>query len=419
MTVPSEPVREQILRALTSKTNLSQDIDFALLAQRTPGFVGADLNDLVSTAGAAAIKRHLNMIKAHAESSTMAVDTPDNSLETNISPMLTSLRRLIKYTTSAAHTSTSSATEDETIISVTMTDFLTALPKIQPSALREGFATVPSTTFSSIGALSRHISELNMTVISPILTPDLYSNLGITPSSGTLLWGPPGCGKTLLAKACANSSHANFISVKGPELLNKYVGESERAVRQVFSRARSSVPVIIFFDELDALAPRRDGTSSEASARVTNTLLAELDGVGSDRDGIYVIAATNRPDMIDPAMLRPGRLETLLFVGLPDAEGRVDILRTLCRKIKNFMFDEAVAAIARSCEGFSGADLKALLQRAGLMAITRCTSLGLPIQEVTIAAADFERAVREVRPSVGADDYRRYTLLQKEFGVSA
>ncbi|KAK5190777.1 Ribosome biogenesis ATPase rix7 [Exophiala xenobiotica] len=421
MTVPSEPVREQILRALTSKTNLSQDIDFALLAQRTPGFVGADLNDLVSTAGAAAIKRHLNMIKAHAESSTMAVDAPDDSLETNISPMLTSLRRLIKYTTttSPTHSSTANGTEEEAIIWVTMTDFLTALPKIQPSALREGFATVPSTTFSSIGALSRHISELNMTVISPIRTPNLYSNLGITPSSGTLLWGPPGCGKTLLAKACANSSHANFISVKGPELLNKYVGESERAVRQVFSRARSSVPVIIFFDELDALAPRRDGTSSEASARVTNTLLAELDGVGSERDGIYVIAATNRPDMIDPAMLRPGRLETLLFVGLPDAEGRVDILRTLCRKINNFMFDETVADIARSCEGFSGADLKALLQRAGLMAITRCTSLGLPIQDVTIAAADFERAMREVRPSVGADDYRRYTLLQKEFGVSA
>ncbi|KAL6243028.1 Ribosome biogenesis ATPase rix7 [Rhinocladiella similis] len=439
MTVPSEPVREQILRALTRETNLSSDVDFSFLAKRTPGFVGADLNDLVSTAGAAAIKRQLHMIKAHAESSSMAVDTPADHPDSNISPVLASLRRLIKYTSATAPhhpppappasteaTSTTGSTpntnsngEDESVVHVTMTDFLAALPKIQPSALREGFATVPSTTFASIGALSRHISELDMTVISPILTPAKYANLGIAPSSGTLLWGPPGCGKTLLAKACANSSHANFISVKGPELLNKYVGESERAVRQVFARARSSVPVIIFFDELDALAPRRDGTSSEASARVTNTLLAELDGVGSERDGIYVIAATNRPDMIDPAMLRPGRLETLLFVGLPDAEGRVDILRTLCRKIPNFAFDDDVAAIARLCEGFSGADLKALLQRAGLMAISRCTALGLPPEEITLTTADFERAMAEVRPSVGVDDYERYTLLQKEFGVSS
>ncbi|KAJ9646292.1 Ribosome biogenesis ATPase rix7 [Knufia peltigerae] len=443
MTVPSEPVREQILRALTRETNLSSDVDFSLLAKRTPGFVGADLNDLVSTAGAAAIKRQLNLIKAHAESSSMAVDMPVDHPDSNISPVLASLRRLIKYTsttatyprpgaplasTEATTTATASSNphhpnpngegEDESVVHVTMSDFLTALPKIQPSALREGFATVPSTTFASIGALSRHISELDMTVISPILTPAKYANLGITPSSGTLLWGPPGCGKTLLAKACANSSHANFISVKGPELLNKYVGESERAVRQVFARARSSVPVIIFFDELDALAPRRDGTSSEASARVTNTLLAELDGVGSDRDGIYVVAATNRPDMIDPAMLRPGRLETLLFVGLPDAEGRVDILRTLCRKIPNFAFDDDVATVARLCEGFSGADLKALLQRAGLMAISRCTALGLPPEDITLTTADFQRAMAEVRPSVGVDDYERYTILQKEFGVS-
>ncbi|KIV79470.1 hypothetical protein PV11_07032 [Exophiala sideris] len=411
MTVPDEKVREKILRALTRETILADDIDFALLAKRTPGFVGADLNDLVATAGATAIERVLNMIQETAESITMNIDTPDE--DSTIPPSLASLRRLIKYTTTNAYDPNSIEA-----LSVTFNDFMTALPHIQPSALREGFATIPSTTFASIGALEKHISELTMTVTQPILNPSIYSNLGIAPSSGTLLWGPPGCGKTLLAKACANSSHANFISVKGPELLNKYVGESERAVRQVFNRARSSVPVIIFFDELDALVPKRDAAGSEASARVTNTLLTELDGVGTGREGIYVIAATNRPDMIDPAMLRPGRLETLLYVGLPDAAGRIDILRTLCKKLNNFVFDDSIAAIATECDGFSGADLEALLRRAGFAAITRSTSLGLPPGEVTMTAADFETAKREVRRSVGMEDVRRYERLQEKLGMS-
>lgn len=411
MSVPSEPVREQILRALTRETNMADDVDLALLAKRTPGFVGADLNDLVSTAGTTAIKRYLNTLKANSETSPVDIDVdmdrPSEDSSTTISPVLVSLRRLIRYTES--HPTDSNDTE--AAISVTFNDFLTALPQIQPSALREGFATIPSTTFASIGALSSHITELTSTIISPILNPQVYSNLGITPSSGTLLWGPPGCGKTLLAKACANSSHANFISVKGPELLNKYVGESERAVRQVFNRARSSVPVIIFFDELDALVPRRDGTMSEASARVVNTLLTELDGVGNSREGIYVIAATNRPDIIDPAMLRPGRLDTLLYVGLPDAEGRVDILHTLCKKLSNFVFDDSIAAIARSCEGFSGADLESLLRRAGFAAIRRCSP-----HSVGITAADFEFARTEARRSVGVDDMKRYELLQRQWG---
>ncbi|KAL2423349.1 putative AAA domain-containing protein C16E9.10c [Exophiala dermatitidis] len=440
MSVPNEPVREQILRALTRETNLADDVDFSLLAKRTPGFVGADLNDLVSTAGAAAIKRYLDTLKANSEAATATMDVemdidipppptttataeehndssapkPPPSTAPTVSPTIASLRRLIKYTKENPPEPNS----NEATISITSDDFMTALPQIQPSALREGFATIPSTTFGSIGALRNHITELKTAIISPILNPKLYTNLGITPTSGVLLWGPPGCGKTLLAKACANSSHANFISVKGPELLNKYVGESERAVRQVFNRARSSVPVIIFFDELDALVPRRDGTMSEASARVVNTLLTELDGVGNSREGIYVIAATNRPDIIDPAMLRPGRLETLLFVGLPNAEERVDILRTLCKKLHNFVFDETIAAIARSCEGFSGADLEALLRRAGYAAILRYESQGGSTDSGTITAADFELARGEVRRSVGIDDMRRYEMLQKQWGKS-
>ena len=417
MTVPSEPARAQILRALTRGTNIAIDVDFDLLAKRTPGFVGADLNDLVSTAGTAAIKRYLAVLKSHSEAATIDVEmcTDDTNKQTrpgfvkptSISPVVESLRRLIKYT---KETSASSTTEPD-VIEISQHDFLTSLPLVQPSALREGFATIPSTTFADIGALRQHRTELLSTIIQPILDPGLYARVGITAPSGLLLWGPPGCGKTLLAKAVANESKANFISVKGPELLNKYVGESERAVRQVFVRARSSVPVVIFFDELDALVPRRDGAMSEASARVVNTLLTELDGVGGAREGIYIIAATNRPDIIDPAMLRPGRLETLLFVGLPSTEDRVEIMRTLIhRSLKHVKFTDQMAEVARACEGFSGADLEALLRRAGYSAIRKGTvARGIGLE-------DFQTAREEVRRSVSDKDMIRYEKLKTEWG---
>ncbi|KIW85623.1 hypothetical protein Z517_01015 [Fonsecaea pedrosoi CBS 271.37] len=414
MRVPTEPDRARILEALTKGMKMADNVDLDVLAKRTPGFVGADLNDLVLTASATAMERYLDVLQANSDKYIMDVDGDgdgDNHLDKHPdAESIKSLRRLVKYIKGQS----SSSEADETLL-VTFEDFLTALPKIQPSALREGFATIPSTTFSSIGALDDHIRELNETVISPILDPAVYTNLGLPAWSGTLLWGPPGCGKTLLAKACANASHANFISVKGPELLNKYLGESERAVRQVFTRARSSVPVIVFFDELDALVPTRDGGvggGSEASARVVNTLLAELDGVGHSREGIYFIAATNRPDIIDPAMLRPGRLDMFLYVGLPDAEGRVEILRTLCKKVNGLMFDESLATIARECDGFSGADLESLLRRAGLAAVRRIKSSGGPN---TIITEDFLHAKTEVRRSVGVEDIRRFEALRKNW----
>lgn len=415
MSVPSEPVREQILRALTRQTNIADDIDFALLAKRTPGFVGADLNDLVSTAGAAAIKRYLEVLKASSDNAAMDIDidilAPDALKVTSpaisnipVSPVVASLRKLIKYT--REHPIVEPTGSD--IVQVTNADFLASLPKIQPSALREGFATIPLTTFADIGALATHRAELHSTIIAPILNPPLYASVGISAPTGLLLWGPPGCGKTLLAKAVANESRANFISVKGPELLNKYVGESERAVRQVFNRARSSIPVVIFFDELDALVPRREGGMSESSARVVNTLLTELDGVGESREGIYVLAATNRPDIIDPAMLRPGRLETCLYVGLPGREERVDILRTLLKRLPNFVWNDEIADVARACEGYSGADLDSLLRRAGYAAIKR--------ESGVIELVDFEKAQAEVRRSVQDGDMKRYEKLRREWG---
>lgn len=400
MTVPSEPVREQILRALTRKLRLADDLDFKTLAKRTPGFVGADLNDLVSTAGAAAIKRYLDILKSNSgEEMEMEMETEEG--DDVISPKVRELRRLITHAKE-----TPIGDETETVL-VSNADFFTALPKIQPSSKREGFATIPDTTWADIGALGGIREELATAIVEPIKNPEIYAQVGITAPTGVLLWGPPGCGKTLLAKAVANESRANFISVKGPELLNKFVGESERAVRQVFVRARSSVPCVIFFDELDALVPRRDDTLSEASARVVNTLLTELDGLGSSRQGIYVIAATNRPDIIDPAMLRPGRLETLLFVNLPSPLERVDILQTLLRKLP-IEFNEDMRRLAEECEGYSGADLGSLLRRAGYSAIKRRDNIRLE---------DFVTAKAFIRPSV--TDMKKYERLRRDWGSGA
>lgn len=389
--VPSEKVRAQILKALTRNMVVSDALDLDHLAKLTPGFVGADLQDLVSTAGAAAIKRFLDTLK------TQATDMDIDRDCTSISAKVLELRRLIKRAREPP-------VDDNNTIAISKQDFLTALPKIQPSSKREGFATIPNTTWADIGALRPVREELLTAIVEPIRNPEKYERVGITAPTGVLLWGPPGCGKTLLAKAVANESRANFISVKGPELLNKYIGESERAVRQVFVRARSSIPCVIFFDELDALVPRRDDALSESSARVVNTLLTELDGL-SNRQGIYVIAATNRPDIIDPAMLRPGRLETLLFVDLPCEEERVEILRTLSRHL-SIVFDNALAEVARKCEGFSGADLESLLRRAGYSAIKR---------DDIIKVEDFIVAREKVRPSVS--DRRKYYRLKQQWGA--
>lgn len=246
-----------------------------------------------------------------------------------------------------------------------------------------------------------------------------------------MLWGPPGCGKTLLAKAVANESRANFISVKGPELLNKYVGESERAVRQVFSRARASSPCVIFFDELDALVPRRDDSLSESSARVVNTLLTELDGLDT-RKAVYVIAATNRPDMIDPAMVRPGRLDKLLYVDLPQPEERSEILRTMTRKVPlgnlegqsaDLIRERIELLVKEKCDGYSGADLAALVREAGVIALKRTLGAldqmgedvaGAEGPKVLVDVTDFIKALEKIGPSVSVSQRRKYESLRSK-----
>jgi len=317
---------------------------------------------------------------------------------------------------------------------ITMSDFLSAIPNVQPSSKREGFATVPDVSWENIGALQSVRQELTLSVLEPITNPEHFDALGLPLPAGVLLYGPPGCGKTLLAKAIANESGANFISVKGPELLDKYVGESERAVRVVFERARSSSPCIVFFDELDSLCPKRGSDSGSGgggvSERVVNQLLTEMDGLDS-RTSVFVIAATNRPELIDPAMLRPGRLDKLLYVPLPASEDRCAILKAVAKNV-NLAPDVDLDEIARSsrADGYSGADCAALLREAGLAvlrdgALKRSyRSAGIehsstdihfketPISSLQIEKEHFNYAFDHVMPSVSKKDKQKYDKMR-------
>ncbi|KAI9594932.1 P-loop containing nucleoside triphosphate hydrolase protein [Syncephalis fuscata] len=475
MGVPDQEAREKIIRVLTSKLRLAGDFDFRLLAKSTPGYVGADLNALTAAAGMAAVKRIFRGLDTLSDTTIAMIDSKVEEEQDMVTPMDTDKVADPHITstdgesidTNAIDTNTNTNTNTETSITITSPaltateklrtiamflalhpnpltehelaplaitsdDFLQALTKVQPSSKREGFATVPDVTWADIGALNYVRDELRMAVIEPIKHPEFFQQVGIVRPAGVLLWGPPGCGKTLLAKAVANESRTNFISVKGPELLNKYVGESERAVRQVFARARASSPCVVFFDELDALCSRRDDSQSEASARVVNTLLTELDGVDA-RKQVFIIAATNRPDIIDAAMLRPGRLDKLLYVELPVASERSEILRTLCRDtpLSNNVSLEHIAADIR-CEGFSGADLASLVREAGVAALRstlyahgtlqpmtptgdHATSTTSPIR-IKVCGEHFEMAFRKVTPSVTKQDMKKYDTLRKQYG---
>jgi ribosome biogenesis ATPase len=288
---------------------------------------------------------------------------------------------------------------------VLLSDFEIAAKEVQPAAKREGFSTVPDVCWDAVGSLKDLKEELEQWVCRPVRQPELFAKMGIKPEAGVLLFGPPGCGKTLVAKAVANASNANFISVKGPELLSKYVGESERAVRQVFQRAATSAPCIVFFDELDSLCPTRSGEGNQASERVVNQLLTEMDGMNS-RKGVFVIGASNRPDTIDGAMLRPGRLGKLVYVPLPDHAGRVDILSTC---LKGKPLDPAVDlnALAARVPRFSGADLAHLCHEAAMHVINRG---GDVIQDV-----DFDSALTKCKPSVSELDESRYDKMRQTF----
>ena len=261
--VPNETTRASILTALTRKMRLSHDVDFRSISKQTAGFVGADLKDLVTKAGAWEMRKLRQAYVRQAVELNYEMDIE------SMHPKVNEIRSLIRR----GHKKDHPLPEGSEAGTITMEAFTSVLPTITPSSKREGFATIPDVSWQDVGALQQVREELEMAIVQPIVNPERFKAIGLDAPTGVLLWGPPGCGKTLLAKAVAAESKANFISIKGPELLDKYVGESEAAVRRVFSRARSSAPCIIFFDELDALAPRRDGSGGESEASLMIQLL--------------------------------------------------------------------------------------------------------------------------------------------------
>jgi len=287
-----------------------------------------------------------------------------------------------------------------------MKDFEEALKDIQPSALREVLVEVPDAKWSDIGGLEEVKSELQQAVEWPLKYADLFEKSGAKPPKGILLYGPPGTGKTLLAKALANESEANFISIKGPELLSKWVGESESGIREIFRKAKQAAPTVVFFDEVDSIAPVRGGGSSDSNVteRVVSQLLTELDGL-EELQKVVVLAATNRPDIVDPALLRPGRFDRVLKVPPPDKKARLEILKLHTAK-NPLASDVDLERIAEKTDGFTGADLAGVASTAVMIALQDLVSKYKTIEEVRKHAAEikvtpknFDQALEKIKPS--------------------
>ncbi|KAJ3219934.1 hypothetical protein HDU67_008463 [Dinochytrium kinnereticum] len=427
--VPDEAARARILEKMCAKLRLEGNFNFQRLARLTPGYVGADLGALTAEAGMIAVRRIFKDFAVETGSDeAMDIDSSDKPPAQQIDPGKDGI------ITSFLSSRRKNLTEEELLpLCIQQDDFVEALTKVQPSSKREGFATVPDVSWDNVGALEGVRDELRMAIVEPVKRPEFFKRVGISKPMGVLLYGPPGCGKTLLAKAVANESCCNFISVKGPELLNKYVGESERGIRQVFARAASSSPCIIFFDELDAICPARSNdTENQSTSRLVNTLLTELDGM-QGRSQVYIIAATNRPDMIDPAMLRPGRLDKTLYVDLPSGQERLEILKTITRSTPLSNVDLSRVALDPRCEGFSGADLAALVREAAVAALRATLYKSRPSEEalalidpdhgvgsdpIWVTEEHFGIAFSRMAPSVSKRDKKRYELLRVRFSSS-
>ncbi|HXH54003.1 MAG TPA: CDC48 family AAA ATPase [Sphingomicrobium sp.] len=366
--VPDEPGRREILGIHTRGMPLAPGVDLDELARRTYGFVGADIAALTREAALEAVRRIMPRI-----------NLGEDTIPTEILDAL----------------------------SVELADFDNALKRVQPSAMREVMVETPNTGWEDIGGLDEARDKLREGVELPLKHPDAFRRLGIRPAKGFLLYGPPGTGKTLLAKAAARESQANFIATKSSDLLSKWYGESEQQLARLFARARQVAPTIIFIDELDSLVPARGGGLGEpqVTERVVNTILAEMDGL-EELNNVVVIGATNRPTLIDPALLRPGRLDELIYVGTPDTAGRERILAIHTRNMP-LASDIDLQSLAERTDRFTGADLEDLVRRAGMTALRR----GLEESEVT--AADFESALKETRASVTPEMEEEYSRIQQ------
>ncbi|KAF7549892.1 hypothetical protein G7Z17_g6091 [Cylindrodendrum hubeiense] len=400
MRVPDLEARQDIFKVVTDGMNLAEDVDFVELARITHGFVGADIVNVMTLAQQVALERIMSD-----EDSRRQILGP----EQQIGDAMEISEEIVP-----------SAFHDLPSHPVSIGDFKTAIKGFTPSLRKDGFTSIPNVTWSQVGALCDVREQLNMSIIGPIKHPEIYQSAGLNRPAGCLIWGPPGCGKTLVAQALANEAQASFILINGPELLNKYVGESERAVRELFNRARSSTPCILFFDEMDSIVPKRDNASTESGTRVVNALLTELDGA-QGRAGVYVIGTTNRPDMIDPAMLRPGRLSVRLFVDLPTADERTDILRAVYRTNHPGAGPEELAqldaiALDSRCDGFSGADLDGLHIKAAENTLKRWFKGETGGQlKPEIGEADWEHALATTRRSVANPEvYRKLDRKLRE-----
>ncbi|NNC72703.1 MAG: CDC48 family AAA ATPase [Sphingomonadaceae bacterium] len=365
--VPDETGRREILAIHTRGMPLAEDVRLRELAKQTYGFVGADLAALTREAAIEAVRRI--MPKLNLEEGTVSTEVLDE-------------------------------------LSVTRCDFEEAIKRVQPSALREVMVQAPDVGWDDIGGLEEAQKRLKEGIELPLKDPDAFRRLGIRPAKGFLLYGPPGTGKTLLAKATAREANANFISTKSSDLLSKWYGESEQQIAKLFARARQVAPTVIFIDELDSLVPARGGGLGEpqVTERVVNTILAEMDGL-EELQSVVVIGATNRPNLIDPALLRPGRLDELIYVPVPDAGGRRRIL-AIHTSAMPLDGDVDLDRLAEETERFTGADLEDLTRRAGLFALRR----SLEADKVTMA--DFTKALRETRASVTVEVEREYEAME-------
>ncbi|MFC6763662.1 CDC48 family AAA ATPase [Natrinema soli] len=384
---PSHDGRLEILQIHTRGMPLADDVDLEDLADRTYGFVGADLESLVKEAAMHALRRV--QVDVDFEEEVVPPDVLDELF-----------------------------VEDE--------DIEAALGSIEPSAMREVFVEVPNVTYEDVGGLEEAKHELVRAVEWPLNYPEMFRKLHADAPKGVLMYGPPGTGKTLLAKAVANASNVNFISVKGPELLDKFVGESEKGVRDVFNKARQNAPTIIFFDEIDSIAPERGQSfDSQVTERVVSQLLTELDGIEELRN-VFVLGATNRPDIIDRALLRPGRLDKTVYVPIPDVDARREIFEVHTRDVP-LTDDVDLGELAETAEDYTGGDIEACVREASLIAMEEAIMsldeddvsvdmIEAHADELELAQEHFDQAFEQITPSVTQEMHEFYEDLMEDLG---